>query len=126
MALLDKRKEVLRLYREILRSTRMFLHPNEQGKPWSSVLQQNARMEIEQNRHEMVGVCYGCLLTKAVVNSTVIFIVQCCNRIAKPFPSAFSLAGNVYTKSEKRSVVKTMSCNVANIVWSVADSVEHL
>ncbi|KAG6622955.1 Complex 1 LYR protein [Phytophthora cinnamomi] len=52
MALLDKRKEVLRLYREILRTTRMFPHRNEQGQLWSAVLQQNARMEIEQNRYE--------------------------------------------------------------------------
>ncbi|KAI9991210.1 hypothetical protein PInf_018842 [Phytophthora infestans] len=35
MVLLDKRKEVLRLYREILRTTRTFPHRNEQGQPWS-------------------------------------------------------------------------------------------
>ncbi|POM61375.1 hypothetical protein PHPALM_29617 [Phytophthora palmivora] len=52
--LLDKRKEVLRLYREILRTTRMFPHRNEQGQLWSAVLQKNARMEIEQNRYETV------------------------------------------------------------------------
>uniref|UniRef100_A0AAV1UAU6 Uncharacterized protein n=1 Tax=Peronospora matthiolae TaxID=2874970 RepID=A0AAV1UAU6_9STRA len=52
MVLLDKRKEVLRLYREVLRSTGMFSHCNEQGQPWSSILRKNACMEIEQNRYE--------------------------------------------------------------------------
>ncbi|ETI48657.1 hypothetical protein F441_07367 [Phytophthora nicotianae CJ01A1] len=55
MVLLDKRKEVLRLYREILRTTRMFPHRNEQGQLWSDVLHKNARMEIEQNRYETDG-----------------------------------------------------------------------
>jgi hypothetical protein len=32
--LMDKRKEVLRLYREILRTARQFEWPNEQGQPW--------------------------------------------------------------------------------------------
>lgn len=32
--LVDKRKEVLRLYREILRTSRQFKWPNEQGQPW--------------------------------------------------------------------------------------------
>lgn len=32
--LVDKRKEVLRLYREILRTARQFEWPNEQGQPW--------------------------------------------------------------------------------------------
>ncbi|KAG3108955.1 hypothetical protein PI124_g11845 [Phytophthora idaei] len=55
MALLDKRKEVLRLYRQILRTTHMFPHRNEQGQLWSDALQKNARMEIEQNRYETDG-----------------------------------------------------------------------
>ncbi|CEG37819.1 Complex 1 LYR protein [Plasmopara halstedii] len=55
MVLLNKRKEVLRLYRNIIRTTRMFPHRNEQGQIWSDVLQKNARMEIEQNRHEKDG-----------------------------------------------------------------------
>ncbi|TDH73765.1 hypothetical protein CCR75_003641 [Bremia lactucae] len=50
--MLNKRKEVLRLYRTIIRTTRMFPHRNEQGQLWSSVLHKNARMEIEQNRYE--------------------------------------------------------------------------
>ncbi|CAI5736844.1 unnamed protein product [Peronospora destructor] len=55
MALLNKRKEVLRLYRQILLISRMFPHRNDQGQLWSSVLQKNARMEIEQNRYETDG-----------------------------------------------------------------------
>ncbi|CAH0487745.1 unnamed protein product [Peronospora farinosa] len=55
MALLNKRKEVLRLYRQILLVSRMFPHCNDQGQLWSSVLQKNARMEIEQNRYETDG-----------------------------------------------------------------------
>lgn len=42
----------MRLYRAIIRTTRMFPHRNEQGKLWSDVLHKNARMEIEQNRYE--------------------------------------------------------------------------
>ncbi|KAF4317785.1 hypothetical protein BBO99_00005671 [Phytophthora kernoviae] len=53
--MLVKRKEVLRLYKEVLRTTRLFPHRNEQGQLWSSVLQKNARMEIEQNRYEEDG-----------------------------------------------------------------------
>lgn len=54
MVLVDKRKEMLRLYREILRTSRMFPHRTEQGQLWSSVLQNNSRLEIEQNRYETV------------------------------------------------------------------------
>ncbi|TMW59426.1 hypothetical protein Poli38472_004495 [Pythium oligandrum] len=50
--LVDKRKEVLRLYREILRTTRHFQWTNEQGEQWGAVLRKNARMEFEQHRHE--------------------------------------------------------------------------
>lgn len=32
--LVDKRREVLRLYREILRTTRQFQWPNDQGEQW--------------------------------------------------------------------------------------------
>ncbi|ETV67437.1 hypothetical protein H257_16319 [Aphanomyces astaci] len=44
--------EVLRLYREILRTARRFQWPNEQGQSWAKILQANARMEIEQSRHD--------------------------------------------------------------------------
>ncbi|KAH9133335.1 hypothetical protein AeRB84_020470 [Aphanomyces euteiches] len=44
--------EVLRLYREILRTARQFQWTNEKGEPWSKILKQNARMEIEHSRHD--------------------------------------------------------------------------
>ncbi|DAZ97258.1 TPA: hypothetical protein N0F65_009309 [Lagenidium giganteum] len=50
--LVDKRREVLRLYREILRTTRQFEWKNEQAELWSTVLRKNARSEIENARHE--------------------------------------------------------------------------
>ncbi|TYZ57459.1 hypothetical protein PybrP1_010847 [[Pythium] brassicae (nom. inval.)] len=46
------RREVLRLYREILRTSRRFHWPNEKGELWSALLQKNARMEIEGARYE--------------------------------------------------------------------------
>uniref|UniRef100_K3WW08 Complex 1 LYR protein domain-containing protein n=1 Tax=Globisporangium ultimum (strain ATCC 200006 / CBS 805.95 / DAOM BR144) TaxID=431595 RepID=K3WW08_GLOUD len=52
MVRVDTRKEVLRLYREILRTSRRFHWKNEQGEEWSKVLQKNARMEIEGARYE--------------------------------------------------------------------------
>lgn len=45
---------VLRLYREVLRTARRFEWPNEQGEPWSKVLQKQARLEIEGARYETV------------------------------------------------------------------------
>ncbi|OQR91960.1 hypothetical protein THRCLA_22421 [Thraustotheca clavata] len=48
----NTKKELLALYREILRVSRAFQWTNEQGQPWSKVLQKNARKEIEQCRHE--------------------------------------------------------------------------
>ena len=44
--------EALRLYREILRRTRSFYWPNDKGEPWNKVLQESARKEFEQARHE--------------------------------------------------------------------------
>lgn len=46
------RSESLKLYRDILRATRMFTWTNPKGEPWSSVLRQNARKEFEQARYE--------------------------------------------------------------------------
>ena len=44
--------ESIRLYRDILRATRMFIWVNEAGEPWSKVLKRNARKEFEQSRYE--------------------------------------------------------------------------
>lgn len=50
--LTNHRTEVVRLYRDILRASRMFAWPNEQGVPWEVILRQNARKEFEQARFE--------------------------------------------------------------------------
>mmetsp|Transcript_10016 Transcript_10016/g.11496 ORF Transcript_10016/g.11496 Transcript_10016/m.11496 type:complete len:103 (-) Transcript_10016:590-898(-) len=46
------KREVLRLYREILRTANAFYWPNDEGEPWSAVLKRSARKEFEQARHE--------------------------------------------------------------------------
>lgn len=46
------RFESLKLYRDILRASRLFTWCNEQGVPWRIILCQNARKEFEQARHE--------------------------------------------------------------------------
>ena len=45
------RREVLSLYREVLRTARAFYWPNEHGEPWSRVLRRSARKEFEEARH---------------------------------------------------------------------------
>lgn len=47
-----QRREVLQLYREILRASRIFTWTTESGHPWSKVLQQSARKEFEDARNE--------------------------------------------------------------------------
>ena len=49
-------REALRLYREILRTTRAFYWPNDKGEPWNVVLRRSARDEFEQAREEPVSV----------------------------------------------------------------------
>lgn len=48
----QSRREVLGLYRDILRTARAFYWPNDDGEPWSTVLQRSARKEFEEARHE--------------------------------------------------------------------------
>lgn len=50
--LTNHRTEALRLYRDILRATRVFVWRNEQGILWSDILKRNARQEFEQCRSE--------------------------------------------------------------------------
>jgi Complex 1 protein (LYR family) len=52
MSILTRNVEALRLYRDILRASRLFHWPNERGEPWSRVLRTNARKEFEQARFE--------------------------------------------------------------------------
>jgi hypothetical protein len=44
--------ESIRLYRDILRASRLFTWKTPQGEQWSKVLVQNARKEFEQAKHE--------------------------------------------------------------------------
>ena len=46
------RTESLKLYRDILRASRMFTWTNEAGQPWGEILKANARKEFEQARYE--------------------------------------------------------------------------
>ena len=46
------KSESLKLYRDILRATKLFTWPNEKGQLWSEILRINARKEFEQAKHE--------------------------------------------------------------------------
>jgi hypothetical protein len=46
------RREVLSLYRDVLRTCRTFYWSNDQGIPWCRVLRESARKEFEQGRNE--------------------------------------------------------------------------
>lgn len=45
-------KESIRLYRDVLRATRLYTWTDESGKPWSKILRDNARKEFETARYE--------------------------------------------------------------------------
>ena len=45
-------REAIRLYRDILRVSRLFTWNNEKGEPWKGIVQSNARKEFEQAKHE--------------------------------------------------------------------------
>ncbi|CAM9452423.1 unnamed protein product [Ectocarpus sp. 4 AP-2014] len=45
-------REAIRLYREILKATRLFHWCNEKGEPWGKILRESSRKEFEQARHE--------------------------------------------------------------------------
>lgn len=44
--------EAVRLYRDVLRASKMFDWTDEKGRRWGDVLAQNARSEFEEARHE--------------------------------------------------------------------------
>ncbi len=44
--------ESIRLYRDILRASRMFIWRNDKGELWSDLLRKNARKEFEQAKYE--------------------------------------------------------------------------
>ena len=49
---ITRRREVLSLYRTMLRSARMFYWADEKGEQWKKVLSTSARKEFEMNRHQ--------------------------------------------------------------------------
>uniref|UniRef100_A0A5B7CCK3 Complex 1 LYR protein domain-containing protein n=1 Tax=Davidia involucrata TaxID=16924 RepID=A0A5B7CCK3_DAVIN len=50
--LTSTRREVLSLYRDIVRATRFFMWPDSRGVLWRDVLRENARKEFEEARFE--------------------------------------------------------------------------
>ncbi|XP_075486917.1 uncharacterized protein LOC142526421 isoform X1 [Primulina tabacum] len=50
--LTSSRREVLSLYRDIIRATRFFVWPDSRGILWRDVLRENARKEFEDARLE--------------------------------------------------------------------------
>ncbi|KMS95352.1 hypothetical protein BVRB_008990 [Beta vulgaris subsp. vulgaris] len=46
------RREVLCLYRDILRATRFYMWPDSRGMLWRDILRENARKEFEEARFE--------------------------------------------------------------------------
>jgi Complex 1 protein (LYR family) len=51
-SLTSTRREVLSLYRDVLRASRFFTWPDARGVPWREVLRENARKEFEEARFE--------------------------------------------------------------------------
>ncbi|CBN74905.1 conserved unknown protein [Ectocarpus siliculosus] len=54
-------REAIRLYREILKATRLFHWCNEKGEPWGRILRESSRKEFEQARHETASVVVVCI-----------------------------------------------------------------
>jgi hypothetical protein len=48
----NMRREVLNLYRDVLRTARSFYWSNDKGVPWYRVLRESARKEFEEARNE--------------------------------------------------------------------------
>ncbi len=46
------RQEAIRLYRDIVRASKLFTWRNEQGSLWSEILRKNARKEFEDAHFE--------------------------------------------------------------------------
>jgi hypothetical protein len=46
------RKESLKLYRDVMRASRLFTWPHESGYTWCEVVRRSARQEFELNRNE--------------------------------------------------------------------------
>ncbi|XP_031096655.1 uncharacterized protein LOC116000920 isoform X1 [Ipomoea triloba] len=50
--LTSTRREVLSLYRDIIRATRFFMWPDSRGVLWRDILRENTRKEFEEARFE--------------------------------------------------------------------------
>ncbi|EGG24348.1 hypothetical protein DFA_06498 [Cavenderia fasciculata] len=46
------RREAIRLYRDVMRTLRVFTHPNEQGIPWNVVLKDSVRKDYDSHKYE--------------------------------------------------------------------------
>jgi hypothetical protein len=76
---MSMRAESLKLYRDILRATRMFTWPNEKGEIWGDILRKNARYEFEQARYER----------DALVVTRLLFVGRdCLNKTTEKFLAA--------------------------------------
>ena len=48
----SSRSETLKLYRDILRATKLFTWNHTNGEPWSRIIRNNARKEFDQAKGE--------------------------------------------------------------------------
>lgn len=76
---MSMRSESLKLYRDILRATRMFTWANPKGELWSDVLRQNARKEFEQARYEQ---------DRLVITRLLVVGRDCLNQTSEKFLAA--------------------------------------
>ncbi|GAB9469163.1 hypothetical protein Gpo141_00006451 [Globisporangium polare] len=93
MVRVDTRREVLRLYREILRTARNFHWPNEQGELWSTVLKKNARLEIEGARYET---------DRETISKRIIVGWECVKEVRTKFQEKQSELSNNQTPQEPK------------------------
>ncbi|CAN0016885.1 unnamed protein product [Ectocarpus sp. 6 AP-2014] len=77
-------REAIRLYREILKATRLFHWCNEKGEPWGRILRESSRKEFEQARHEMDPLVVARLLVvgRQCLNDTIRGLEKTERRIA--------------------------------------------
>ena len=72
----ELRREVLSLYREVLRTCNAFYWANEAGEPWSKVLKASARKEFENNRF---------LVDEVEIKRQLVIGNQCVDEIRRKF-----------------------------------------
>jgi len=88
------RREVLNLYRDVLRTCRAFYWSNDKGIPWSRVLRESARKEFEQARTER----------DPVIIARMLFVgKQCVEETRNGFNKAEEVIRNRVEKTRVRS-----------------------